>query len=200
MSLLGLSVPGSSALHRAPAWSKLGGLVVLALLTPLLDRWWLRCLLLGLVVGLYPLAHISLRFAVGQLRALGWVLVAIGAAQLVFASWQLAVSVVTTILLLVLAAGLVTLTTTITALSDVVVRLLEPFRRLGVKPERVGLLLAMSIRAVPVVLGLAEEIRDAQTARGLRVRPRAFAVPLIVRALRHAQQMGDALVARGLDD
>lgn len=127
-------------------------------------------------------------------------LAAIAVAQLLFATWQLAVSVTATILLLVLAAGLVTLTTTTTALTDVVVRLLGPFRRFGVDPERIGLLLALSIRAVPVVLGLAEQIRDAQRARGLTASPRAFAVPLLVRALRHAQQLGEALTARGLDD
>jgi biotin transport system permease protein len=53
---------------------------------------------------------------------------------------------------------------------------------------------------VPVVVGLAEEVRDAQRARGLAASPRAFAVPLIVRSLRHADALGEALAARGLDD
>ena len=200
MSLLGLYLPGGSVLHRAPAWMKLLGLIALAVLTQLLPSWWHDLLLLLLVVALYPLAGISLVFAVRQLRALWWVLAAIAVAQVVFASWQVATSVVATILLLVLAAGLVTLTTTTTAMSDVVVGALRPFRRFGVSPERVGLLLALSIRSVPIVLGLAEQIRDAQRARGLRASPRTFAVPLLVRALRHAQLLGDALVARGVDD
>jgi len=200
MSLLGLYVPGASILHRAPAGAKLLGLVGLAVVSQLLGLWWQRCLLLIGVLLLYPLARIGVGFALRQLRSLWWVLATIAVAQLVLAGWQLAVSVVATIVLLVLAAGLVTLTTTTTALSDVVVSVLGPFRRFGVAPERVGLLLALSIRAVPVVLGLAEQIRDAQRARGLPIRPRAFAVPLLVRALRHAQQLGDALIARGLDD
>ncbi|HVK34187.1 MAG TPA: energy-coupling factor transporter transmembrane protein EcfT [Microlunatus sp.] len=200
MSLLGLYVPGASILHRAPAGAKLLGLVGLAVVSQLLGLWWQRCLLLIGVLLLYPLARIGVGFALRQLRSLWWVLATIAVAQLALAGWQLAVSVVATIVLLVLAAGLVTLTTTTTALSDVVVSVLGPFRRFGVAPERVGLLLALSIRAVPVVLGLAEQIRDAQRARGLPIRPRAFAVPLLVRALRHAQQLGDALIARGLDD
>lgn len=200
MSLLGLYLPGGSMLHRAPAVVKLLGLVGLAVLSQLLGEWWQRCLLLLGVLLLYPLARIGLGFALRQLRSLWWVLAAIAVAQIVLASWQAAVSVVATILLLVLAAGLVTLTTTTTALSDVVVRALGPFRRFGVAPERVGLLLALSIRAVPVVLGLAEQLRDAQRARGLPASPRTFAVPLLVRALRHAQRLGDALIARGLDD
>jgi biotin transport system permease protein len=200
MSLLGLYVPGGSIVHRAPAAAKLLGLIGLAVLSQLLGQWWQRCLLLVVVVLLYPLARIGLGFALRQLRSLWWVLGAIFVAQLLLADWRLAVSVTVTLLLLVLAAGLVTLTTTTTALSDVVVRVLGPFRRFGVAPERLGLLMALSIRAVPVVLGLAEQIRDAQRARGLPLRPRTFAVPLLVRALRHAQQLGDALIARGLDD
>ena len=170
------------------------------MLSQLLGEWWQRCLLLVAVLLLYPVAGIGLGFALRQLRALWWVLAAIAVAQIVFAGWQPAVSVVATLVLLVLAAGLVTLTTTTTDLSDVVVRLLGPFRRFGVAPERVGLLIALSIRAVPIVLGLAEQLRDAQRARGLPISARAFAVPLLVRALRHAQQLGDALIARGLDD
>lgn len=200
MSLLGLYQPGVSLLHRAPAAVKLIGLLMLAVLTQLIGPWWIRLVLLALVCSLYPLARIDLRFAVRQLRSLWWMLAAIGVAQVVLASWQLAVSVVITIASLVLAAGLVTLTTTTTELSNVVVTALRPLRRFGVSPDRVGLLIALSIRAVPVVLGLAEQIRDAQRARGLATSPRAFAVPLLVRALRHAQRMGEALTARGLDD
>ena len=122
MSLLGLYLPGGSVLHRSPAWMKLLGLIALAALTQLLPSWRHDLLLLLLVLALYPLAGISLVFAVRQLRALWWVLAAIAVAQVVFASWQVATSVVATILLLVLAAGLVTLTTTTTAMSDVVVR------------------------------------------------------------------------------
>ncbi|MDN5771293.1 MAG: energy-coupling factor transporter transmembrane protein EcfT, partial [Microlunatus sp.] len=167
MSLLAQYLPGSSTLHRLPAGAKLLGLLALAVLSQLLGSWSARCLLLLVVLGAYPVSGISLRFALRQLRALWWVLLAIGIAQVVIASWPVAVSVVVTVLLLVLAAGLVTLTTTTTAMSDVVVRLLGPFRRFGVAPERVGLLIALSIRAVPVVLGLADQIRDAQRARGL---------------------------------
>ena len=35
---------------------------------------------------------------------------------------------------------------------------------------------------------------------GSRRARRAFAVPLVIRALRHADTLGEALVARGVDD
>ncbi|HEX2361852.1 MAG TPA: energy-coupling factor transporter transmembrane component T, partial [Jiangellaceae bacterium] len=65
---------------------------------------------------------------------------------------------------------------------------------------RVALVLALAIRAVPVVAGLASEVRDAQRARGIAADPRSFAVPFVVRSLRHADALGEALAARGLDD
>ena len=72
---------------------------------------------------------------------------------------------------LVLLAALVTMTTRTTDMVDAVVGLCRPLRRVGVDPERVGLMLALGIRSVPVVVGLAEEVRDAQRARAHRQPP-----------------------------
>ena len=80
-----------------------------------------------------------------------------------------------------------------------VVRLAGSLRRIGVDPERLGLILLLGIRFVPVVAGLAREVRQAQYARGALYSYRAFAVPLLVRALRTANEIGDALVYVFLD-
>ncbi len=56
------------------------------------------------------------------------------------------------------------------------------------------------MRAVPVMIGLAGEVRDAQRARGAGASPAAYVVPLVVRALRHSDRLAEALVARGVDD
>lgn len=200
MSLLGDYVPGRSLLHRAPAGSKLLALLLLAIGTQLLPDWWQPVVLLTLVLALYPLTGVGLLIMLRQLRALFWLLLAVGVAQLLLSGWPQAVATTATILLLVLAAGLVTLTTTVSAMSDTIVWLLGPFGRIGVNAERIGLLLALSIRAVPVVLTLADQVRDAQRARGKTISARAFVIPLIVRTVRHAIKMGEALAARGLDD
>jgi len=63
-----------------------------------------------------------------------------------------------------------------------------------------ALLISLSVRSISVIAGLAQEVRDAQRARGLGGSARAFAVPLLVRSLRHAEALGEALMARGLDD
>jgi biotin transport system permease protein len=100
----------------------------------------------------------------------------------------------------VAAAGLVTLTTTTQELLDTLTRALGPLRRVGVDPERVALLLALAVRAVPVLASLAGDVRQARMARGAERSMRAFAVPFVIRAVRHADRLGEALAARGVDD
>lgn len=200
MSTLSLYLPGRSVLHRARAGVKLILLLVVGVGSVFLDRVWQVVAATALVLAGYLVARIPMRVAARQVRPLLWIVLAVAGLQLLVNGWQRAVVVVGVISMLVLLAGLVTLTTRTTDMVDAVVSACRPLRAIGVDPERVGLLLAMSVRAVPVVVGLAEEVRDAQRARGLTASPRAFAVPLIVRSLRHADALGEALTARGVDD
>ena len=200
MSSLGLYRPGSSPLHRLAAGAKLLAMLAAGAGSVLLDRAWQVGAALAVVLLLYRVAGLTVRTALRQVRPLVWVVGFVAVFHLVVSGWERAVVFVGVITSLVLLAALVTLTTRTTDMVDAIVRGLGPLRRLGVQPERVGLLIALGIRSVPVVVALAEEVRDAQRARGLTASPRAFAVPLIVRSLRHADALGDALVARGADD
>jgi biotin transport system permease protein len=83
---------------------------------------------------------------------------------------------------------------------DTVSRALGPLRRVGVDPDRIGLLLALAIRCIPLLTGIVQEVAQARKARGLQWSMTALATPVLVRALRTADAMGDALVARGVDD
>ncbi len=201
VTALGLYVPGSSPVHRAPAGAKLRRWSSAGIGSVLLDEpWqvasprWRRARLLRRA-GLTPL-H-GLRASCGRCCGSAW-------SRPSSTSWSTAGSAPSwwsaCIAVLVLLAALVTLTTRTTDLVDALVAACRPLRVVGVDPERVGLMIALGIRCVPVVVGLAEEVRDAQRARGLTASPRAFAVPLIVRSLRHADALGEALAARGLDD
>ncbi|RLV49375.1 energy-coupling factor transporter transmembrane protein EcfT [Nocardioides mangrovicus] len=192
--------PGSSPLHRCPAGAKLLLLVAAGVgLVLLRDPLPASAALLAAVL-LYPVASFGPRVLWQQARPVLPVLVVVGVLHGLSASWPGAYVTVVGLLALVLLAALVTLTTRTTALVDVVVRVLRPLRIVGVDPERVGLLLALGVRSVPVVLDLAAEVREAQHARGLAASPRAFAVPLVVRSMRHADALGEALAARGVDD
>ena len=198
--LTGAYQPGDSILHRAPAGLKLLllalGMVVLAVFrSP-----WAVGAGAAVLIGLAAMARIGLRAMAAQLRPVLWFAVAVAALQVWLAGPRAAVVVTGALLLAVAAAGLVTLTTRAEQLLDVVVAAIRPLRPLHVDPERVALVLALAIRSVPVLAGLARDVQEARMARGATRSVRALAVPLVIRALRHADRLGEALAARGVDD
>jgi biotin transport system permease protein len=200
VSDLGLYSPGGSPVHRLSAGPKLLVLLAVGAVSVLADRAWQVGVALAIVLAGYLWAGLPWRTPYRQARPLLWLLLVVGAFHSLVNGWERAVVVTGVIGVLVLLAGLVTLTTRTTELVDTLVRALRPLRRIGVDAERIGLLLTLSIRSVPVVVSLAEEVRDAQRARGLTASPRAYAVPLVIRSLRHADELGEALIARGVDD
>jgi biotin transport system permease protein len=198
--MIGLYRPGSSWLHRAPAGLKLAVLLVgTATLVALRSPSAVAVAAVLVLVG-YGLAGLGPAILLAQLWPLRWFLVVLVPFQWWAGGWRAVVVVVGTMVVTVAAAGLVTLTTRVTAMLDVCVRVLGPARRLGVDPERVALVLALTVRAVPVLADTFAQARDARRARGLERSPRALLVPLVLRTLRHADRLGEALVARGVDD
>ena len=200
MTVIGLYEPGSSVLHRLPAGWKLLGML-LAVVAVVLARapWQLAAGALAVAVG-YLVARIPPLVAWTQLWSLRWLIGVVALFQVIFAGWQQAIMVCGTLLLSVAIATLVTLTTRVSELLDVLQRLLRPTRRLGVDPDRIALALALTIRAIPLMAQVVRSVAEARKARGLGFSLRALATPAVVRALRTADAIGDALVARGVDD
>lgn len=201
MSVLGIYQPGRSPVHRAPAGLKILLLAVgiVAMSVFVRDPWQLlpaaAVVLLILAIG-----RLSLVAVARQVRPLLWMLLIIGAFQVFLTSWQRAVVLCGVLLLSVVGAAIVTLTTQVTEMLDVATRLLGPLRRFGVDPDRVGLVFAMTIRSIPMLGELFATVTQARRARGLGFSLRALVVPVLVGALRRADALGDALIARGLDD
>ncbi|WP_306359674.1 energy-coupling factor transporter transmembrane protein EcfT [Nocardia sp. CC227C] len=195
--MLSLYHDARTPVHAVPAGAKL---IVLAITGTALffvsSPVWLA-VALGVVSALYALARIPWRATGRQVLAIAPFLALIAVAQLMFTGWVSAVLVSERILALVLLANLVTLTTRTSAMIDTIERALGPLRPVGVRPERVGLLVAMTIRFIPVIREQAELVRAAQRARGIE-RSTAFLIPLLIRTLRMADNLGEALDARGL--
>jgi biotin transport system permease protein len=198
--LTGIYQPGTSLLHRSAAGAKLLGLLILS---TVLVAWKSPAMVLAglvVVVGLYAVAGFGARTLVAQAWPLRWFVLFLLPFQWWTAGWQMAVVVVGTLVVAVVGAALVSLTTRVSDLLDVIARILEPARAIGVDPDRVALLLALTIRAVPVISATLQEARDARRARGLERSTRALVTPVVVRTIRHADRVGDALAARGVDD
>jgi biotin transport system permease protein len=200
-SNLGLYQPGDSWLHRLPAGVKLAALVLCSagLIVAQRSLVALGAVLVLILVG-FCVAGLKLRLIWTQAKPILPMALFIAAMHALTRNWHNALAIPLMLLALVLLAALVTLTTRTTALIDVITRLARPFTRFGVDPERLGLTLLLGIRCVPLVSGLASKVREAQIARCGAFDIRAFAVPLIVAAVRDADSIGEALIARGFDD
>jgi biotin transport system permease protein len=190
----------ATPLHRAPAGLKLallaGGLLLLAVArSPVAVAVALAVVVTGAACGrLRPGALAR------QVRPVLPILLAVALVQVWLTGPRAAVVGTGSVLVGVAAAGLVTLTTRTTALLEALVALLRPLRRLGVDADRVALVLALAVRSVPVLAELAGQVRQARSARGADRSMRALAVPLVIRTVRHADRLGEALAARGVDD
>ena len=167
MSPLGLYVSGTSPVHRAPAGLKLVVMIAAGVASVFLRAPWQVAAALTVVLLFYGFAGLPPRTVVRQVRPLLWVGLVTAGFHVVVNGWERAVVVVGVLAVLLLLAALVTLTTRTTDLVDAVVAACRPLRVLRVDPERVGLMIALGIRCVPVVLGKADALGEALAARGL---------------------------------
>lgn len=196
---LGLYVPGDSPLHRAPAAAKLLALVVLGVgAFQLASSAWMASGL-ALVVLLGALAGVPPRTLLAHARPALVMLAVIFVAHALLTTWPQGLLVVLRFGLLILSATLVTLTTRVADMVGVVERACGPLRRVGVSPARVGLVLALAIRFVPVLAEKLREIREARWARGVDRPTVMVLVPLLIKTLRFADQTAEAIDARGFE-
>lgn len=200
MSLLGLYRPGDTVLHRTPVGVKLAGLAVFGLAVATVRGSASTLGFLAVAVTLALAGRIGVRPTLRALRPLLIVFVLLGTYQWWQRGWPVAAEVVGDLVSLVVAATIVTATTPMDALLDTFVRCARPLERFGANPDRIGLAMALMVRAVPGLYDLARETREAAKARGLERNPRALLIPLTLRTIARARTTGDALAARGIGD
>lgn len=191
-------VVDTGLLHRVPAGAKLGALAVAALALTIFPQGPVSIgVSLVLVLALYPIGGVPLTAAAAELWRLRGILLVLAIALTVFVSPVVAWVSTGRVTALLLLAALLTSTTRMSDLLAVLQRLLRPLRRFGVDPGAVSLAISLALTMVPVVTGFAQRVRDAERARGVRLGVRGV-VPLLVLTLRHADQVGDAIAARGV--
>lgn len=198
--LLGSYRPGGTWLHRLPAGAKLLAMMAASAVVVTVRGPVSGVVALGVALALVAGSGMGLALALKALRGV-LLLAALVAAYAVWrGDWALAVEQASDLVALILLATVLTATTPVDAILDVVTRVLQPLRPLGVDPERVALAFSLVLRMVPHTLAVAEETRDAARARGLDRSPRALLTPMVIRSVAHARDTGDALHARGIGD
>jgi len=192
-----LYIQGNRWLHRLPAKYKLAALVAAGIGLFFIQNVWALSGAFVVSGALVWATGVSAGVWWRQVRGLIWVVLTIGIFAVVFQGWLPAAVVLLRIGALVGLAMAVTLSTRSSDLIAVCERALLPLERLGwVDASKVALALALTLRFVPEIWRHYQEIREAQAARGLARHPVALIVPLIVRTLKRAQQVAQAIDAR----
>lgn len=222
--LLSRYIAGNSPLHRLDARAKLLILIVyltvlfivntaisLLMLTLILlaatvsSQNKIRYLLRGVVPVLWLIIIVSLFhifFTKGgeQLFAIGLVTIeSDGLVQAGITALRL--------FLLVTAASLFTLTTPTMTAAMAIEKLLKPLSCLKVPTAEIGLMLALSLRFIPILLEESERLRMAQKARGRELAQGgrlarakdllALLIPILVNTFKRADNIAIAMELRG---
>ncbi len=111
---------------------------------------------------------------------------------------------------LILMIMLTTLLTTTTKPLDLTLGiedLLSPFKKIGLPAHEIAMMISIALRFIPTLIEEAERIMKAQASRGLdleegKLKEKAMAilaliVPLFVSALQRAEDLANAMEARG---
>lgn len=196
--MIALYRPGSSVLHRMPAAMKLGGFAVIAIVVTLgaRDVGTLAAAGVGVFI-VFAAAGRGVRHLGRTLVGYRWVIAVTLAPQLIVLPPADALTNTGRVLVVILLAGIVTETTATSDLLDSIVRAARPLRRL-IDPDVLALMLTIALGTVPLIADFARSVTDAHRARGIRPAARTTSVPLLVLSAQHADELADALAARGI--
>ena len=218
-------VPGTSAVHELWAGTKLLAVFGISVLLTFYPGWIAIGLVAGLVLTAARIARIP-RGALPSVPHWLWILMALGATTAAFAGGSPVVDLagvpvgfggllnflrITTLSIVLLGLGaMVSWTTNVAEIAPAVATLGRPLRLLRIPIDEWAVSLALALRSFPM---LVDEFRVLYAARRLRPRPVALTrrdrrkrrarelIDLIAAAitvtLRRADEMGDAITARG---
>lgn len=195
----GLYISRRSPIHQLSAKVKISiltitGIVVFGVSNPIA-----LAILLGFTSLLPIVAKLPLQSVWLQLRPIVPWLIAVLLIQGLLGDWLAGTIALLRFALLALLATIVTLTTRVSEMIETIEQVLQPCKRFGINPAQVSLMLALAIRFIPVLLNQFHEIQEAQRARGLDRNGLALFVPFVIKTLRMADELSDALDARGFE-
>ena len=109
------------------------------------------------------------------------------------------------IILFIIIANLLTLTTSPLSLTDAIESLLTPFKRMGIPAHEIAMMMSIALRFIPILLDEADRIYKAQISRGAVIEGNLFQklkgiipiiLPLFLSAFRKADELALAMDAR----
>ena len=220
---LGQYFPGNSLLHRLDPRMKLVLTLCFIVLVFLPQNWWgllavgvFLCFVVGLSRlpvrlmwrSVKPVLFLVLFTSVLNVLYVhnGATLVKWGFIHVTTGGLQSAAFITTRIVCLILGSSLLTYTTTPTALTDAIERLLSPLKAIKVNPHELAMMMTIALRFIPTLMEETDKIMSAQKARGadmesggLLQRVKALVpilIPLFVSSFRRAYDLAMAMECR----
>ncbi len=194
--MLTLTSPVETALHRWPAGVKLAALSVASVGVVAYQMLiWPAAVAVAAVYLLQ--GRDFARHGLAMLRPLWMIVVILALWHLWTGAWAAGALILARLVTLVALANLVTMTTRLDDMLNLLERLASPLARIGLPPRTLALAIALVIRFTPVLLAKANMLHLAWRARSAR-RPNArIVLPLVLMALDDADHVAEALRARG---
>ena len=196
--MISLTSPVETKAHHWSAGLKLAALCLSTLVLFSIDSLVIKSAFLAFVITLYALpGPIFMRYGLLKLRIL-WPFI------LIVFLWHLWIqellqgsTIIIRMICAVALANLVTMTTKLSDMIDVVHFLTQPLQRFGLNPRVLELSIALVIRMTPVLLNKGENLGMAWKARSTRRSSWKIILPFTLIALDDADQVAEALRARG---
>ncbi|RYH07465.1 energy-coupling factor transporter transmembrane protein EcfT [Tropicimonas sp. IMCC6043] len=183
--------------HRLPAGAKFGALSLATVALFLAESLTLQLAALAGVAALYlRVGPDFLSQGLRSLRPLLFFLVIVGLWHGLLGTPRDGLVVCLRLLSAVALANLVTMTTRLDDAIDLVMRLLRPFRRLGLKTGQIAFAIALVIRFVPVMMENTRRLLDAWRARSARRPGWQVLAPIFLVAIDDATRVAEAIRAR----
>ncbi len=153
----------------------------------------------GSTVAAFAVAWVPVKLVWAQIRGVVWILIALFVLQWILSDWRKAVVVCSILLASVCLAAVVTLTTRTSDMLSALNAALSPLARFGVRTDLIAMTFALTIRSIPLIAEVFNQVDEARRARGLRPGPRVLFAPAILATLETADGFAETLAARGLD-
>lgn len=197
--MISLTSPVETRAHGWPAGIKLAALCVSTVLLFLSDDLWVQGgAFIAVMAGYLTLGGMDfLRAGLRSLKILTMFLVIIAVWHAVTGTWVDGAVVALRLLAAVSLANLVTMTTRLTDMTDVVAKLTKPLAIIGMNPRLLELAIALVIRFTPVLIEKGTALNMAWRARSHRRPGWRVILPFVVLAIDESDHVAEALRARG---
>ena len=196
--MISLTSPVKTRAHGWPAGLKMGGLCIATVLLFQITSATTQALILLITLALYALpGRTFLTTGLRHLRILWPFVLIVGLWHFFTDELHAGLTIILRMLNAFGLAMLVTMTTRLSEMIDVVRWLTKPFRRFGLPTRTIEIAIAMTIRFTPVLLEKGRTLAESYAARSGKRANWRIVIPFALVALDDADHVAEALRARG---